>query len=80
MEFVESVVHWKTSTFLIQQQRVKRKGGTRWISQDKSRYFTWDWSHGEIEVFNSRGLQIAILNADGTVSSKEFEIGRRIDV
>lgn len=60
MEFVESVVHWKTSTFLIQQQRVKRKGGTRWISQDKSRYFTWD--------------------ADGTVSSKEFEIGRRIDV
>jgi hypothetical protein len=24
MEFVEATVHWKTSTFLVQQQRVKR--------------------------------------------------------
>jgi len=29
MEFVESAVHWKTSTFLVQQQRVKRKGDSR---------------------------------------------------
>lgn len=76
---VESAVHWKTSTFLTQQEKLKYKGKPRWRSVDKSRYYTWDSMHGEVEVFNKRKQHIAILNADGTLSNKQPESGRTLD-
>lgn len=76
---VESAVHWKTSTFLTAQEKLKHKGDPRWRSVDKSRYYTWDSLHGEIEVFNKRGQHIAVLNADGTLSNKQPEQGRTMD-
>ena len=76
---VEGAVHWKTSTFLKTQEKLKRSGDLRWRSADKSRYYTWDSMHGEIEVFNRRGKHIAVLNANGTLSNKQPKQGRTID-
>ena len=77
---VTNAISWTTSSFLEKQQRVKRKGNLRWISQDKSRYYEWDNLHGEIEVYNKKGKHLMILNADGTLNNKKAIKGRTIDV
>jgi len=28
-----------------------RNGEKRWRSKDRTKLYTWDWTHGEIEVF-----------------------------
>ena len=34
-----------------------------WKSDDGKRYYTWDGLHGEIEVFNSRGKHLGVIEA-----------------
>jgi hypothetical protein len=40
-----------------------RRGEKRWRSLDGKRLYTWDWTHGEIEVFNQRGRHLGSLDA-----------------
>jgi hypothetical protein len=80
MEYTFSNIHWKTSSFLMRQKKLLKKGVSRWISEDSSQYYEWDILHGEIEVYNRRGYQVSILNADGSLSAKEPKPGRKIDV
>ena len=54
-------------------------GEKRWRSKD-GRLYTWDPKHGEIEVFNSRGRHIGVLDAVTGTMIKEPRKGRRIDV
>lgn len=79
MIFVESV-HWLTSTFLQNQKRIRRKGPSRWISQNQLFLYEWDSLHGEIEVYNKKGKHVGVLNADGSPSNKPATEGRKIDV
>jgi Cytotoxic len=53
-------------------------GIKRWRAQG-DRIYTWDFTHGEIEVFNKRGLHIGVINCDGDMI-KDAVKGRRIDV
>jgi hypothetical protein len=54
-------------------------GVKRWKSKDGKRLYTWDSLHGEIEVFNSRGLHIGVLNPNGEYIKDPVK-GRKIDV
>ena len=80
IEKVESTIHWKTSTFLKKQKKLKLKGKPRWRSEDEDRFYEWDELHGDIEVYNSRGKHIGVLNSDGSPSTKKAVAGRTIDV
>jgi len=44
-----------------------RGGEKRWRSQDGKRLYTWDWTHGEIEVFNKRGHHLGTLDQGKSV-------------
>jgi len=52
-------------------------GARRWRSKDGKRLFTWEGLHGEIEVFNARGLHLDAVTGHLT---KPAVRGRRIDV
>lgn len=56
-----------------------RDGQKRWKSISGKRLYTWDALHGEIEVFNSRGYHLGVLNVEG-ISIKVAIKGRKIDV
>lgn len=57
-----------------------RNGEKRWISGDRSKLYTWDWTHGEIEVFNRRGGHLGVLDAITGALIKNAVAGRKIDV
>jgi hypothetical protein len=76
---IESVVHWKTSTFLLEQKKIQWRGEARWQSEDGSRYYKWDFLHGEIEVYDRLDRHIAVLNADGSLSEKKPVAGRKMN-
>lgn len=54
----------------------------RWRSHDGKRIYTWDSLHGEIEVFNSRGKHIGVIDGlTGLPIKGKFAVpGRKIDV
>lgn len=54
-------------------------GQKRWRSIDFKRLYTWDSLHGEIEVFNSRGKHLGVLNPLGIMIKKPVK-GRTIYV
>lgn len=54
-------------------------GQKRWRSVDFKRLYTWDSLHGEIEVFNKRGMHLGVSNPYGDLI-KEAVKGRKIDV
>jgi len=54
-------------------------GQRRWKSIDAKRLYTWDSLHGEIEVFNKRGIHLGVLNPDGVFIKGAIK-GRKIDV
>jgi hypothetical protein len=43
------------------------------------RLFTWDSKHGEVEVFDLRGVHLGVLNAAGKAVKKAVK-GRRLNV
>jgi len=57
-----------------------KNGELRWARSDKKRLYTWDSLHGEIEVFNKRGIHIGVIDAMSGVQIKEAVKGRTIDV
>ena len=54
-------------------------GKKRWRSKDFKRLYTWDSLHGEIEVYNKRGMHLAVLDPQGNFI-KDAVKGRKIDV
>jgi hypothetical protein len=55
-------------------------GALRWRSRDGSRLYTWDGLHGEIEIFNSRGRHLGVVDAVTGMLTKPAVKGRKIDV
>ena len=53
------------------------KGRKRWRSADGGKYYEWDATHGEIEVYNRRGRHLGVLNAHGLLI-KDAVPGRTI--
>lgn len=54
-------------------------GSRRWRSKDGKRLYTWDSLHGEIEVFDKRGIHLAVYDPQGRYKSGKIK-GRKIDV
>lgn len=52
----------------------------RKLYRSNSRYYTWDSLHGEVEVFNSRGYHIGVIDAVTGQPLKNAVKGRRIHV
>lgn len=52
----------------------------RWASCDGKRLYTWDFLHGEIEVFNKRGKHLGVLHPVSGELIKDAVRGRTIDV
>jgi hypothetical protein len=57
-----------------------RQGQKVWRSPDGERYFTWDWTHGEAEVFNRRGQHMGAADGKTGEMIKPARKGRRIDL
>ncbi|MCY4360754.1 MAG: colicin E3/pyocin S6 family cytotoxin [Gammaproteobacteria bacterium] len=55
-------------------------GEQRWRSGDRKRIYTWDSLHGEIEVFNTRGYHLGVLDKIGGRLIKSAVKGRKIRV
>jgi hypothetical protein len=55
-------------------------GERRWRSDGGKRLYTWDSLHGEVEVFNRRGMHLGALDPINGDWVKEAVPGRRIDV
>jgi Cytotoxic len=55
-------------------------GQQRWRSTDGEFLYTWDATHGEIEVFNKRGYHRGVAHAVTGELIKPARKGRRIDV
>ena len=55
-------------------------GEQRWRSRDRKRIYTWDSLHGEIEVFNTRGYHLGVLDKIEGRLIKSAVKGRRIRV
>jgi hypothetical protein len=57
-----------------------RHGRLRWRSPDHKRLYTWDGLHGEIEVFNQRGVHLGSIDAKTGITIKNEDKTKRIDV
>ncbi len=67
--------------FLDEQNKFGIRGKQQiWVSYNGLRYYTWDSLHGEIEVFNKRGLHLGSLDAVSGQFIKTAIKGRKIDV
>ena len=75
MEYlVESIVHWITSAFIACLKKISRKGGNRWVSNDKKLVYEWDALHSESEVYKVYGNKAyhhGVLLANGIPHQKK---------
>ncbi|WP_420822574.1 colicin E3/pyocin S6 family cytotoxin [Sphingomonas gei] len=55
-------------------------GSRRWRSFNGKRLYTWDYLHGAIEVFTSRGVHLGAADALTGIIFKPAVKGRKIDV
>lgn len=68
-------------SFLDSQKKHAVIGGRQvWVSEDGSRYFTFDGLHGEIEAFNRRGRHLGVLHAVTGKLIKPAVRGRKLNV
>jgi hypothetical protein len=51
-----------------------------WANKERTRFFTWDSLHGEIEAFDKQGRHLGALNASTGDLIKEAVRGRKLDV
>lgn len=51
-----------------------------YVDPDEGVYYTWDSMHGEIEVFNSRGIHLGVVDAVYGKNIKPAVRGRRISL
>jgi hypothetical protein len=61
-------------------EKLSRDGEQRWRNRKGDRLYTWDALHGHIEVFNSRGRHLGVLEAQTGQLIGPPVPGRRIDV
>jgi hypothetical protein len=57
-----------------------RDGQHVWRSPGHDRYYTWDSTHGEIEVFNRRGRHLGAADAVSGELIKPARKGRRLEL
>ena len=57
-----------------------RSGRKVWASKDRSRFYTWDRQHGEVEVFDRQGYHLGSLDPMTGVKMKDAVRGRRLNV
>lgn len=55
-------------------------GSKRWRRSDLKRLYTWDSLHGELEVFNLRGVHVGAADPLTGIVFKPPVKGRTIDV
>jgi len=67
--YLDNFEVWKT----VAGQRI-------WRNSDGTRLYTWDFLHGEIEVFNARGHHLGVLHAVTGQLTKPAVKGRKINV
>lgn len=68
-------------SFVDQCKFIKVIGNTKvWQSLDGKRYYTWDQLHGDLEVFNKRGVHLASADALTGKYIKPAVKGRKLDV
>lgn len=68
-------------SFLTEQQKLRVEGGRQiWVNADRTRYFTWDYTHGEIECFNKKGRHLGAMHALTGAFMKPAVPGRKINV
>ena len=60
-------------------EQYKVINGRKTFRQD-NKYYQWDELHGEIEVYNKRGIHLGALDAISGKQIKDAERGRKIDV
>lgn len=66
--------------FILGLHKVKRKNRTRRRWKDASgQIYEWDYQHGELEVYTSKGRHTGVLDPYGQLI-KPAERGRKIDV
>lgn len=51
-----------------------------WTNHDRTRYFTWDSLHGEIECFSKKGKHLGAMHAESGEFIKPAVQGRTLDV
>lgn len=51
-----------------------------WANKERTRFFTWDSLHGEIEAFDKQGRHLGALNSVNGDLMKEAVRGRKLDV
>lgn len=51
-----------------------------WTSFDRKRLYTWDYTHGDVEVFDSRGNHLGSADAISGSKTKRAVRGRKLDV
>lgn len=68
-------------SFLDQQVPWRIDGGNKiYRSNDGSKLYQWDSFHGEIEVYNKRGMHVGVVDALTGKFIKPAVKGRKIDV
>ncbi len=67
--------------FLDRQEKYKVVQGRQiWTNIHRTRFYTWDSMHGEIEVYDARGSHLGVLDAIMGYLTKPAVRGRKIDV
>jgi len=56
------------------------RGRQVWTNRDRSRFYTWDALHGEIEVFDRHGHHLGVLDAVSGLLIKLAVRGRILGV
>lgn len=67
--YLDNCIYWK----VVSGRKVYRDA-------DKTRLYTWDELHGEIEIFNNRGRHLGSADPITGEVIKEAVKGRRLDV
>lgn len=70
----------KNADFLNSLVRSPRRGVTRWRNSAEDRLYEWDGLHGELEVYNSRGRHLGVVDPNTGEFLTPAVKGRKIDV
>jgi Cytotoxic len=51
-----------------------------WANPRRTRFYTWDGLHGEIEVFDRRGAHLGAIDALRGIAVKDEDKTKKLDV
>lgn len=69
-----------STSILDSMERIGNKSGRQTWRTEEGNLCQWDSLHGEVEVYNSRGRHVGVLDPVTGVRIKYAVPGRRIDV